>query len=599
LIRETTLPSQYEQLESTGRLANFRRAAGTEPGPYDGLIFNDSDAYKWIEACAYSLATGGDSGLETKLNSVIETVLAAQMADGYLNTYFQLLHPDKRWKNLGRMHEMYCAGHLIEAGVAVFENLGDRRLLDGAIKFADHVMSVFGPGKRAGYPGHPEIELALIRLAGATGQNKYREFAKWLIDGRGQRPSPFQTETLDADGMPDTRPVSPEEYSGEYAQDHAPIREHNEIVGHAVRAAYLYAGAAEFALDDGALMDALERVWANVTQRRMYVTGGIGSTASNEGFTADFDLPNLHSYAETCAAIGLIFWGQKMLEATGNSEYADAIERSLYNGALSGISLDGLSYFYANPLESRGSHERSPWFECACCPPNIARLIANLGQFGVAEADDAFYIHQFFGFEAQTLIKGEAVTIRCESQFPWSGNLRLSIDAKRPVEFALLVRIPVWSDDVSFELSDSDEEAEYDNGYAVIRRSWKPGDAMTIDLGIEARWVEADPRVRDNLGRNALIRGPLVYCSESVDLDWAPQLFMADTEEVLDEQHDHDLMGIVALTAQGVREVEEPSDDLYLPARTSEIRACEARFIPYFAWGNRGPVSMQVWVRGA
>jgi DUF1680 family protein len=604
LMVEKTLPSQFDLLESTGSLGNFRIAAGLEKGGHKGMYFVDSDTYKWAEACAYCLTCLDSPKLRKLLDGVIETVIAAQMADGYLNTFFQAKHPDKRWKNLGALHEMYCAGHLMEAGVALYECLDDRRLLDASIRFADHIMSIFGAGKRLGYPGHEEIELGLIRLTDATGETKYREFARWLMDARGTRPAIYQEETVDPDAhmlAPWIKPVTPEEYVGDYSQDHAPIRKHNQVVGHAVRAMYLYTAAADLAgdVDDLPLEEALERCWANLTQRRMYVTGGIGPSASNEGFTADFDLPNLSAYAETCAAIGLIFWARRMLEMTANSEYADVMERALYNGAMAGISLDGVAYFYDNPLESRGRHARKPWFDCACCPPNLARLIGSLGQYGVGEAPEGLYIHQFFGFEAETEIKGTRVRITCESQFPWSGSLRLAVEPSQPVEFGIYVRIPEWSEDVSFELTDSDEEAEYENGYAVIRRIWRPGDAMTVDLGIEARWMEADSRVRDNLGRNVLARGPLVYCAESNDLGFSPQTFTADTEETIEERFENVLEGVTTITVQGVREVEESSDELYLPAGTTEVEACEAKFIPYFAWANRGPSEMQVWVRGA
>ena len=315
-------------------------------------------------------------------------------------------------------------------------------------------------------------------------------------------------------------------YSGEYNQDHAPIREHTQVVGHAVRAMYLYTAAADLAdgRNDIPLEQALERACNNLTQRRMYVTGGIGPSASNEGFTADYDLPNLSAYAETCAAIGMIFWGRRMLEMTGQSDYPDVMERALYNGVLAGISLDGEGYFYDNPLESRGQHQRKPWFHCACCPPNLARLIGDLGEYIAGESDDAFFIHQYAGFDADTKIKGTPVQVRLESQFPWSGTLTIRIDPARPVEFVLHVRIPEWSDDVSFELTGSDDEAEYEDGYAVFRRTWTAGETLTVDLGIEPRWIEADPRVRDNLGRTgALTWGPIVYCLESHDLGFAPR----------------------------------------------------------------------------
>ncbi|RYG65862.1 glycoside hydrolase family 127 protein, partial [bacterium] len=364
-----------------------------------GFVFDDSDVYKWAEACAYALATTKNDALRKLLDEAIELVVSAQRPDGYLDTYIQLDHPDDAWRNLNALHEMYCAGHLIEAGVALSENLGDRRLLDVSIRFADHIMSVFGPEGRLGYCGHEEIELALVKLAVHTGEAKYREFARWLVESRGSRPSPFEAELKD----PAVVALSPwggglldgTNYSGEYNQDHAPIREHDAVVGHAVRAMYLYIAAADLAdgQDDAALETALQRAWDSLVKRRMYVTGGIGPSRHNEGFTQDYDLPNLSAYSETCAAIGLMLWGQKMLEMTGNAEFAETVERALFNGALAGISLGGDRFFYDNPLESRGGHDRTAWFGCACCPPNIARTIGNLASFVAGASEEAFYLH--------------------------------------------------------------------------------------------------------------------------------------------------------------------------------------------------------------
>jgi DUF1680 family protein len=605
---ERTLPAQFEQIVATERLANFHRAAGREEGSHAGLCFNDSDIYKYVEACAYALAATEASAMDDarrrvreQMDEAIEAVVDAQMPDGYIKTYFQLKHPTMRWRNLGAVHEMYCGGHLIEAGVAAFECLGDRRLLDVGIRFADHVMSIFAPSERRGYPGHEEIELALIRLANATGEMKYREYARWLVEERGQPDSPFAAELRD----PESRAVSQWAgtllevdgvYSGEYAQDHAPIREHTQIVGHAVRAMYLYIAATELAdgQNDPALEAALERIWNNLTQRRMYITGGIGPSAKNEGFTADFDLPNMSAYAETCAAIGLVFWGRGLLGMTGVSDYVDVYERALYNGVLSGISLDGTDYFYDNPLESRGQHRRTPWFTCACCPPNIARLIGSIGWYVASEAEGAFYIHIPAGFQAETKINGTAVRISIDGEYPWSGRFQVSIEPSAPVQFALKIRIPDWADEVETELPDDVEEADYADGYAVFDRVWHPGDSVAIDLGMRPKWMEADPRVRDDLGRLALTCGPLVYCAEETDLGFAPQLLTVDpaTELAVDRSGER-----TTIDVEGLRELETPIGQLYAEAGTVGMEEVDCPFIPYFAWGNRGPTNMQVWVR--
>ncbi len=595
---ETTLPHEWREMET--RKENLRRVARGETGGHVGFVFDDSDIAKWAEACAYTLAIHPDERLKAMLDEAIGLLEGAQRPDGYVDSYIQLDHPEDAWRNLNALHEMYCAGHLIEAGVALSENLGDRRLLDVAVRFANHIMSVFGPGKRLGYPGHEEIELALVKIADHTGETKYREFARWLVESRGTRPSPFEAEIAD----PTIVALSPwgakdltGPYTGEYCQDHAPIREHDAVVGHAVRAMYLYIAAADLAdgTEDEALDAALRRAWESLVRRRMYVTGGIGPSARNEGFTGDYDLPNPTAYAETCAAIGLILWGQKMLEMTGDGEFAETVERALFNGALSGISLSGDRFFYDNPLESRGSHERKPWFPCACCPPNIARLIGKLGSFVAGEAQDAFYVHQYVGFRAETTLNGVAVKLTLEGD--WRGELRLHVDPASPVEFALHVRIPDWAEEVNTDLPSAEEEADFESGYAVFRKVWQKGDVLTIELGAEPIWIEADPRVRDDLGRTALTYGPLVYCLEEADLGSAPQLFAADIQAIVEPKDDERLGGIAVLSVEGRIDVEDFPDTLYAPLGSGEVRSVTAEFVPYYAWNNRGPGGMQVWVR--
>jgi len=602
-LLERGLLAQHAKLVETNRLRNFEYAAKKE-GEYDGLFFNDSDVYKWVEAAAYALVIDPKADLRKAVDEVVDLIAEAQEPDGYLNTFFQLKHPGLKWRNLGSMHEMYCGGHLLEAGVAMFECLGDRRLLDVSIRFADHVMSIFGPGKRPGICGHEELELALIRLSGATGEKKYADFARWQVEQRGTRPSIFEAELGDDEAMT----LSPfakgqmtkdGKYSGEYAQDHAPIREHTEVVGHAVRAMYFYIAAAELGIDppDPALREAIERCWANLTQKRMYVTGGIGPSASNEGFTADFDLPNLTAYAETCAAVGLIMWAHKLLEVTGNSEYADIMERALYNGALSGISLDTTHYFYANPLESRGSHQRVPWFMCACCPPNIARLIGSLGRYAIGVGPKALYVHLPVGFEADVELSGVKTKLRAESNYPWSGEFTLHIDPSKPVEAEIRFRIPEWADDVETDIPGLEQEAEFDSGYIVVRKLWKPGDVAKFNIELKPKWTAADPRVRDNLGRVALSYGPMIYAAEQHDNDYAPQLFAADLDAEIVVEKSKKLEGVTMLTVEGVRESDAFADQLYSAADSVDYVETTAKFIPYYAWCNRGPNNMQVWVR--
>jgi len=599
---EVTLPAQYDQLIGTGRLENFIRTS-KGGGEFQGLWFNDSDVYKFLEACAYALTIRKDQKLLGYIDEITELISAAQADDGYINTYIQLKFPNLRFRNLHMMHEMYCGGHLIEAGVAVQQCLGDERLLNVGIRFADHLSTVFGPEKRQGYCGHEEIELALIRLSEATENSKYRELARWMVESRGQGNSPFVAELADQEATAMWPHGSPFEVNGkyvpEYSQDHAPIREHTKVVGHAVRAMYLYIAAAELASgeNDSALEEALERAWNNLVHRRMYVTGGIGPSASNEGFTTDFDLPNLSAYAETCASCGLVFWGQKMLELTGNSDYAEVTERALFNGVLSGISISGDQYFYANPLESRGTHKRTPWFTCACCPPNIARLIGSISQYVASIDEEGLYLHIPVGIQAKFTVSGEPVTIEVESDYPWSGKFKVNFKASKSLKFKLRIRIPEWSEEMETELPGAEEPADYDSGYAVFDRVWKDGDSLTVDLGMEPKWIEADPRVRDNLGRIALLNGPLVYALEEHDLGVAPQLFSPNLDALPEVTKSKVLGGINVISIDGQCDTEFESDDLYLPEGSTPSETRKAKFIPYFAWNNRGPNNMVVWVR--
>ena len=606
---EQGLIAQYRQIMDTGRLRNLERAGQGESGGFEGYRFNDSDVYKWIEAAAYALMHGESPEIRQAIDTSIRLIQAAQMENGYLNSYMQLEHPGLIWRNLNAMHEMYCAGHLIEAGLAMKECLHDRRLLEVAVKFADHIVDTFGPGKRQGYCGHQEIELALIKLSDATGDAKYRDLARWMVEERGKRPSPFEQELEDKEAIA----LSPAaaalmlkdgKYTGEYLQDHLPIREHEEVVGHAVRAMYFYIAAANLAEDDD-MRAALERTWANLTKKRMYVTGGIGPSGDNEGFTDDYDLPNLTAYAETCAAVGLVLWGHSLLQMTGNSEYADAMERALYNGALAGISLDTTHFFYDNPLETRGQHKRTPWFGCACCPPNIARLIGSVGKYAVSASDDAFWIHIPIGLNASVSLNGVKTKVAIRSNYPWSGEVEVTVEPEQTVEAELRLRIPDWTDDVETEVPGLKQEASFDNGYVVVRKRWQKGDRATFRIEMRPKWVAADPRVRDDLGRAALTYGPLIYCAEEVDSGFAPQLFCADTEadiEAIRHPPAPSPFGkaegeFLAIRVPGVRETENFPDQLYADIDAVEVEEASGRFIPYFAWNNRGPGNMQVWVR--
>lgn len=604
VLSEVTIPTQYLQIaEHTPRLSNFLRAAGVEEGPHEGYCYNDSDVYKWIEAASYAQAMHPHAPNEPLIEQVVAAVIAAQEPSGYLDTYFQLKEPDMRWRNLSAMHEMYCAGHLIEAAVARYETTGRTDLLDCARRFANHIGSVFGPGKRRGYCGHQEIELALWRLYDATEVQAYADLACYFINERGQAGSPFAEEARDPDihqfgtwlGGWIAKNVDAEGnyVGGEYFQDHAPVREQTEVVGHAVRAMYMMCAATEQAArtDDDALLTASLRLWENLTERRMYVTGGIGPSGHNEGFTFDYDLPNLHSYAETCAAIGLALWGRRLSAVTGDAQFADIAERAIFNGALAGISLSGDSYFYANPLESRSQHERVPWFPCACCPPNIARMIGSIASFAYLAREHELTIQ----FPVGGHFEADACAFEVESSYPYSGDYTVRFRVAEPSEFELRLRVPEWCDEMTVDIEGVEMEGEFEGGYAVYRRTWHDGDTVKVSMEMQPTWMQADHRVLENAGRVALVRGPLVYCAEATDLGVPPQTLCVDPEaEVRTEASD---LGTVCVV-EGVYAEETEDGPLY---QRWEGRALSpsgpATWIPYFAWCNRGKTAMEVWTR--
>lgn len=604
LLLDVTLPSQFIELEKSGCLENFRLAARGASDGFKGMWFHDSDAYKFVEACAYALVRRSSTAVHEALETCIKFISEAQEDSGYLNTFFQIKHPTLKWRNLHSMHEMYCLGHLIEAAVALQENLRDDRLIQVAERFADHVMTIFGPGKRTGYCGHEELELALIRLSDVTQKPKYRDFAFWMIEQRGHKPSPFESEFVDPEAMsllPGSKPDLDAEgnYDGSYYQDHLPIWEQTTVVGHAVRAMYLAIAATDLAKrnQDESLMASLDSLWKSLTTKRLYITGGLGPSRHNEGFTKDYDLPNRSAYAETCAACGLALWGRHMNEMTGNSEYIDVVERTLYNGMISGISLSGDRYFYDNPLESRGEHERATWFICACCPSNLARLIGSISQFFVSASADQIWVNIPAGCEIKATLNGVSTTLRIFSNYPWSGRVEIEVQPEKPVAFSLNLRIPDWADDVEIDLVDIEHEADFQDGYARFSRVWTAGERIVVDYNLQPQWQEANPLVIDNLGRLALTKGPIVYALESADLGCEPHRFAVDPEAELTTGTAKFDKFIPTLTAAGWTESNDFPDALYAPFGETSKTESTATFIPYFAWSNRGPGSMLVWVR--
>jgi DUF1680 family protein len=447
-----TIPSQHTRLEEAGILESLTLPKPVPPlripcnrHDFTTQIFWDSDVGKWIEAASYALAHKRDAKIESQIDAIVEMLAKAQAADGYLNCWYLGREPDKRWTNLRDNHELYCAGHMLEGAIAYCQTTGRRRFLDIMCRYVDHIAAVFGPGKnqKHGYCGHQEIEIALIKLYRALDERRYLDLASYFIDERGKRPHYFDIEAL-------ARGDDPANYwakTYEYNQSHMPVREQTEVVGHAVRAMYMYAAMADLAaeLDDQSLKRACEILWRDVTAKRMYVTAGLGPSASNEGFTKDYDLPNDTAYAETCASVALIFWAQRMLHLDCDSRYADVLELALYNGALAGLSRDGTHYFYENRLESDGSHHRWEWHTCPCCTMNVSRLVASVGGYFYATGKDTVAIHLYGASTAGLLVGGRQVKIRQTTDYPWSGKVAIDIDPQAPARFALRLRIPGWA----------------------------------------------------------------------------------------------------------------------------------------------------------
>lgn len=563
-------------------------------------MFWDSDWGKTIETAAYSLYRRRNDRLEKNIDAVIDMYEKLQQPDGYLSSWYQRIQPGLRWTNLRDCHELYCAGHLIEGAVAYFQATGKRKLLDILCRYADHIADTFGPepGKQKGYCGHEEIELALVKLARATGQRKYMELAKYFIDQRGVEPHYFDEEAR-------ARGADPKAYhfkTYEYNQSHRPVREQDKVVGHAVRAMYLYSGMADIATEygDDTLRAALDRLWDDLTTKSLYVTGGIGPSAHNEGFTSDYDLPNETAYAETCASVGLVFWASRMLGMGPNARYADMMERALYNGSISGLSLDGSLFFYENPLESRGKHNRWKWHRCPCCPPNIGRMVASIGSYFYGLADDALAVHLYGDSTARFDIAGTPVSLVQTSNYPWDGEVSIRVEPDAPVEFTLHLRVPSWCRKATLKVNGAsvDLDAASNDGYAAIRREWQKGDRVELDLDMSISRLFANPQVRQDIGRVALARGPLIYCVEETDnAGQLHRITLPRTAEIEAHPEPNLLGGVVTLSATGSRETAENWDNGLYRTEAPAVEQAKLKAVPYYAWDNRDPGEMVVWLR--
>lgn len=561
--REKSLPHNFKWCEETHRFANFAVAAGLEQGKFEGIYFNDSDVYKVLEGAAYSLADHPDPVLDKMTDEVISKIAAAQRPSGYLNTYYTLVEPGKEWTDCGVKHEMYCAGHLIEAAVAHFRATGKRNLLDVAIKFADYLDNLFGPGKRTDVPGHEELELALVKLYELTGEERYLKLSQFYLQARGN---------------PANRPG----LYGEYCQDHCPVADQTEIVGHAVRAMYLYSGVADVAAytGDEPFVAAMKRLWDDVVGHKMYITGGVGARHEGESFGAPYELPNDSAYCETCAAIGLALWAHRLNLLHADAQYADVLERVIYNGVLSGIGMDGEHFFYVNPLAADGSHHRQPFYPCACCPTNVVRFLPSLPGYLYATSQDGIVVNLYAAGEATAHYDNMQVGLRQETEYPWEGRVRLTVSPPAEKKFTLRLRIPQWCHGATWKVNgQAATHSQLESGYAVITRTWKPGDVVELELPMEVERIEAHPQVAADAGRVAVQRGPLVYCFEGVDNGNRVANIVLDRDPQFRVERQDKLLG-------GIRTIQ---------ARSRGGR--EVTAVPYFAWDHREPGPMQVWVR--
>ena len=592
-----TIPTQYELLARTGRLDNFLRAAGKLDKPFQGLVFNDSDVYKWLEAASWSLAYNQSEELRRQVDLIISLISAAQQKDGYLNTYFSLGKANERWTNLREKHELYCAGHLIQAAIAHFRTTRDEKLLEIAVRLADHIYSEFGPSRRAGTCGHPEVEMALVELYRTTGNKKYLDLAILFIDRRGR-------------GLLG---------GSEYLIDHAPFRTLDHLVGHAVRALYLCSGAADIVLETGEqqLLKTLEHLWTHMVQQQIYITGGLGARYEGEAFGEPYELPNARAYAETCAAIASVMWNWRMFQIDGDPRYMELLEWTLYNAVLPGISLDGKQYFYVNPLRDDGNHRRQSWFECACCPPNISRTLAMLPGYIYSLSPAGIWVNLYAASSVNVkLPAGQCIKLHQKTAYPWDGRITIELTSVFPAEsanddllskpFSLFLRMPSWLDEDSVVVMVNGEPIDYPihaGTYLEINSAWQSGDRIELELSMQVHYIESHPLVLENTGRIAIARGPLLYCLEEVD-----NLALPLSRIVIDrscqagvEYLPELLGGVKQLTCRArIDEIDpEWQGRLYRPYKRGSTQRrnpeAEIKCVPYFAWANRAAGAMQVW----
>lgn len=629
LVRSHVIPYQWEAINDRIEgaapsycMRNFKTAAAitkvqtkefTEEDKiasqqeFYGLVFQDSDFAKWIEAVGYSLITQKDEQLEQTADEAIDIVCAAQQPDGYLDTYYIINGLDKRFTNLRDNHELYCLGHMIEGAIAYYQGTQKDKLLKAMIHYVDFVDATFGPEphKKHGYPGHEVIELALIKLYEITQDEKHLKLASYFIEERGKKPNYFEQEGNGAywEGL---------DYK--YNQADRPVREQTQAQGHAVRAVYLYAGMADAArvTEDETLYRACQTLWNNIVQKQMYITGAIGSSAYGEAFTFDYDLPNDTIYGETCAAIGLVFFARRMLSISPKGEYADVMERALYNGILSGMSLDGQSFFYVNPLEvikkedikkdHRLSHvntERQKWFGCACCPPNVARLLVSIADYSYTCNEDTFFTHLYIGSNIKNTLAGNEVTMNITCNYPWEEDIKVELAMEQQTEFTYALRIPGWCTNYTITINDQSIPYQLKDGYLYINRTWENEDVIKLHLDMKVLTISCNPKVRENIGKTAICRGPVVYCLEETDNGADLHQIYLNGNPKFTHKYEPDLLGgVVTITSIGEKLKEKEWDNgmLYLSQCPQTYTTKELKWVPYYAWANREPGEMIVWI---
>ncbi|MGM9538305.1 MAG: glycoside hydrolase family 127 protein [Candidatus Onthomonas sp.] len=608
LIIDTVIPYQEKILndeipgaEKSHAFANFRIAAGLEQGEFYGMVFQDSDVAKWLEGVAYSLAVRPDPALEQRADDIIDLIAKAQQPDGYLNTYFTVKEPEHRYQNLLEGHELYCAGHMMEAAAAYYQVTGKDKLLHVMEGMAANIAAHFGPDKAYGIPGHEEVEIGLMRLYHVTGKTGYRDLAQYFIDARGTDPDWFQKEAARRDWV--HFGMDPADTG--YNQSYAPVREQTTAEGHAVRAVYLYTAMADLAASTGdeSLRAACETLWENIVNKRMYLTGGIGSSGEQECFTIDYDLPNDSVYAETCASIGMVYFSKQMLDMTLDGKYADLIELELYNGILSGMQLDGRRFFYVNPLEVNPGvsgelfgyrhvlPQRPVWYACACCPPNVVRLLTSLGSYVWSENDSAVFANLLIGGDVSL----DKADVRAESACPWEGRITYTVRGKTMRPFDLAVRIPGYAKNLSVTLNGRPAPFRMERGFCYLNRIWGEADVVEVCFEQPVRRIYANTAVRADAGCVALKRGPIVYCFESVDNGDQLQTLRLprNSRFVPVPAEDPILTGTVALQGEGVRLTS--SERLYSEDPPG-LEPVKLKAVPYYTWGNRGLNQMRVWM---